>query len=156
MVAGITLLTSDLRAGDTAATLSALEGQSQAPPPQQSQEQSTFRAPSCSCPMNKDEKEKLWPQPKVTELKPSLDSNDEMAALEAIQIALTEVGDGSTYVWHRTGGHLSGVVRPTTSFRVGSDRVCRHVEFMLSAGTYTRKAEGIACRGSDRIWTLEG
>lgn len=158
LVGGITMLASDLFAGDRIPAreqLTALEGPNHNPPQQPGQDQSTYR-PQCTCPMNKEEKQKLWPQPKVVELKPQLDSTDEIAALEAIQIALTEVGDGSTYVWHRTGGRLSGIVRPTTSFRAGTDRVCRHVEFMLTAGTYSKKSEGIACRGTDGIWSLDG
>lgn len=157
LVGGLTLLAPDLFAGDQsgARQLSALELESQPQPPASGQDQSSRGSP-CSSPMNKEEKEKLWPQPKVVELKPRLDSTDEVAALEAIQIALSEVGDGSTYVWHRTGGRLSGIVRPTTSFRAGTDRVCRHMEFMLTAGTYSKKSEGIACRGADGIWSLEG
>src|SRR4029077_9318161 len=33
-----------------------------------------------------------------------LDEDDEIAALEAIRVALTEVGDGASYVWHRRYG----------------------------------------------------
>ncbi len=33
--------------------------------------------------------------PKVSEIRPLLDARDEAAALEAVQVALTEVGDGS-------------------------------------------------------------
>ena len=46
-----------------------------------------------------------------------LDEYDEIAALEAIRVALTEVGDGTTYVWHRQHGRLSGIVQPTSPSR---------------------------------------
>ena len=41
-----------------------------------------------------------------------LDARDEVAALERIQYALSEVGDGSTYVWKRWHGRLSGIDTP--------------------------------------------
>src|SRR5512134_694047 len=67
---------------------------------------------SCTCP---DDKAALWPRPKYAELRTSLDANDEIAALESVQIALSEISDGATYVWHRRNGRLSGVVQPTGS-----------------------------------------
>jgi len=48
---------------------------------------------------------------------PKLDEKDEIAALERIQYALSEVGDGKTYVWRRWHGRLSGIVQPTASFK---------------------------------------
>src|SRR3990170_5020830 len=73
------------------------------------------RNTSCTCPSGQDERPKLWPKPKFAELKtgnqskPGLSSKDEFAALEAVHLALTEVGDGSSYVWHQKNGPLSGV-----------------------------------------------
>ena len=46
-----------------------------------------------------------------------LDEKDEIAALERIQYALSEVSDGKTYVWRRWHGRLSGIVQPTASFK---------------------------------------
>src|SRR5262245_24865714 len=46
-----------------------------------------------------------------------LDTNDEVAALERIQYALSEVGDGGTYAWKRWHGRLAGIVHPTVSFK---------------------------------------
>src|SRR5262249_11220863 len=46
----------------------------------------------------------------------ALDESDEIAALEAIRIALSEVSDGSIYVWHRRYGHLGGLVQPSASY----------------------------------------
>jgi surface antigen len=85
-----------------------------------------------------------------------LDDSDEIAALEAIRVALTEVGDGSSYVWRRNNGRLSGVVQPTASFKDASGRVCRHIVVILTTGRRTARAEGIACRLGDGTWQLDG
>jgi len=39
-----------------------------------------------------------------------LDVKDEIAALERIQFALSEIGDGTSYVWRRWHGRLAGVI----------------------------------------------
>lgn len=85
-----------------------------------------------------------------------LDDTDRIAALESIQFALTEVGDGASYIWHRNNGRLSGLVKPTSSFRAGSGEVCRHVMVMLTSGTRSRQTEGVACRLPSGQWRLEG
>jgi len=87
---------------------------------------------------------------------PILDETDEIAALEAVQVTLSEVGDGSTFAWYRGNGRISGVLQPTASFKDGSGKICRHIRMMLTAGAMSRKVEGIACRGSGGIWSLEG
>jgi surface antigen len=83
------------------------------------------------------------------------DDSDEIAALEAVRIALTEVGDGGAYVWRRRRGSLSGVVMPTVSFKDG-ERVCRHIRLLLTRGERVGTAEGIACRLADGRWQFEG
>jgi hypothetical protein len=108
---------------------------------------------ACRCP---DEKAKLWPRPKFADLRTTLDISDEVAALESVQIALTEVGDGASYVWHRRNGRLSGVVQPTSSFKDAAGHVCRHLVVMLSSADRTGRTEGIACRLADGRWQLEG
>jgi|LNFM01.1.fsa_nt_gb hypothetical protein len=95
-------------------------------------------------------------QPKVSEIRPLLDARDEAAALEAVQLALTEVGDGSTYVWYRHGGRLSGLVQPTQSFKDALGRVCRHIVVTLNDVSRSKRTEGIACRLSDGGWELDG
>lgn len=90
------------------------------------------------------------------DIRPRLDARDEAAALEAVQVALSEVGDGSTYVWHRYGGRLSGLVQPTQSFKDIHGRVCRYLVVTLSDTTRQRRTEGIACRLADGVWQLEG
>lgn len=85
-----------------------------------------------------------------------LDGSDELAALDAVQIALTEAADGATYVWQRHHGRLNGAVRMTSTFRGSDGRLCRHLVMTLSSGGYSRKTEGIACRDRDLVWSLEG
>lgn len=87
---------------------------------------------------------------------PRLDEADEVAALESIQMGLTEMDDGEPFVWRRLNGRLSGIVRPTASFRNADGRLCRHVVVLLTTGYKTSTAEGIACRLPDRRWALEG
>ncbi len=108
---------------------------------------------SCTCP---PAKEKLWHRPKFADFRGLLDEADEVAALESVQLALSEVGDGASYVWHRRHGRLSGIVQPTSSFKDAGGGICRHIVVMLSAGTETKKTEGIACRLADGRWQLEG
>jgi surface antigen len=71
-------------------------------------------------------------------------------------VALTEVGDGGTYVWRRNHGRLSGIVQPTASFKDPGGRVCRHLVLIMTVGTATGRAEGIACRLADGRWQLDG
>ena len=116
------------------------------------------RAP-CTCPTNPSKPPGISAKPKFAEANAAtafLDENDEIAALEAIRVALTEVGDGGSYVWHRTHGRLSGVVQPTASFKDPAGRVCRHIVLTMSIGLATAKAEGIACRLADGRWQLDG
>lgn len=85
-----------------------------------------------------------------------LDESDKIALLERFQYALSEIGDGSTYVWRRWHGGLSATVHPTASFRDGLGQVCRHVEILLTNGKRTKKTEGIACRLPSGRWQLDG
>ncbi len=81
---------------------------------------------------------------------------DEIAALESVQYALSQVADGSSYVWHRSHGMLSGVVQPTSSFKDAEGQVCRHIVVILNSLDTTSKTETIACRMPDGIWQLDG
>lgn len=85
-----------------------------------------------------------------------LDEKDEIAALERVQYALSEVGDGKTYVWRRWHGKLSGLIQPTASFKDPSGKVCRHLVVLMTTGKNTKKQEGIACRLPSGRWQLEG
>lgn len=86
----------------------------------------------------------------------NVEPGDEIAALSAVEIALTQAGDGSTYVWRRGNGRLSGAIRPTRTFRDADGRMCRHVEMSLNVAGHVRRTEGIACRDADGVWALEG
>lgn len=85
-----------------------------------------------------------------------LDEKDEIAALERIQYALTEVGDGKTYVWRRWHGKLSGLVQPTASFKDSSGKICRHLIVLMTNGPTSKRQEGIACRLPSGRWQLDG
>jgi hypothetical protein len=114
---------------------------------------------TCTCPDS--ENAKPWPRPKFADAEPpksmpGLDARDEIAALEAVHLALSEIGDGASYVWHQRNGRLSGIISPTSSFKDPEGRVCRHIVMSLTAGRSTARTEGVACRMADRSWRLEG
>jgi hypothetical protein len=110
-------------------------------------------APGCSCP---DSAGKSSSKPKFAGLQDPLDASDEMAVLESVQLALTQVADGSSYVWHRSHGRLSGIVRPTASFKDHRGHVCRHILVVLNGTGETKKTEAIACRLATGGWELDG
>jgi surface antigen len=86
----------------------------------------------------------------------TLTETDEVAALEMVQYALSEVGDGKTYVWRRWHGRLSGLVQPSASFKEHDGKVCRHLLVLMTFGSTVRKQEGIACRLPTGRWQLDG
>jgi hypothetical protein len=86
---------------------------------------------------------------------PSLNEGDEIAALESVQWALTEIADGSSYIWHRNHGRLSGIVRPVSSFKAANGSVCRYAVVVLSSLDVTKRTEIVACRLPTGIWQLE-
>ena len=103
-----------------------------------------------------DRPENQNPPETIAEVRPELEQRDEWAALEAIEIALSEVGDGASYVWHAHSGRLSGVVRPTNAYKEPGGRICRHIAVSLSVGGFTRETAGVACRLASGVWQLEG
>ena len=105
-------------------------------------------ATGCLCPKTGD-------LAATADLKPGLDQTDEDAALESVQLALTEVADGSSYIWHRSHGRLSGVVKPLSSFKDTHGAVCRHAVVVLSGLSTTKRTEIVACRLPTGIWQLE-
>jgi hypothetical protein len=111
--------------------------------------------PACMCP-DPAKPPSFLAKPKYAGNSDLVDENDEIAALEAIRVALTEVGDGGTYVWRRQHGRLNGIIQPTISFKDGAGRVCRHIVLVMRLGTATGRAEGIACRLADGRWQLDG
>jgi surface antigen len=90
------------------------------------------------------------------ELRAKLDGSDRDIALNALQVALTELGDGATLVWRRPSRGLTGVIKPVSAFRDDEGRVCRHVTYSLSLGTFVREVEGTACREEGGAWSLQG
>lgn len=105
-----------------------------------------------------------WAMPADGGAAPSLKSNsapilltadDRIATLENVHFALATLGDGSSYVWHRHHGRLSGVAQPTQSFIDRRGRVCRHLVLILNAGGKSGRTETIACRIDGGRWRLD-
>jgi len=92
----------------------------------------------------------------LSELKARLDRSDRVAAVQALELALSELGDGVTLVWQRPERGLVGRIKPVSAFRDDKGRVCRHVLYSLALGTYQRQIEGVACREPDGSWSLSG
>jgi hypothetical protein len=111
---------------------------------------------ACRCGEAMASPEQPPPDPLLRVIRPKLGSLDEIAALQAVHVGLTDAADGATFVWVRPHGRLGGTVRPTASFKDAEGRVCRHLVVTLKSGTYVRAAEGIACRQPDGSWALEG
>ena len=94
--------------------------------------------------------------PILPEIKSILEPGDDIAALQAIDVALTQASDGATYVWSHGNGRLNGTVRMTGTFRDADSRVCRSLQMRLVSGTFSRQRDGIACRQPDGTWHLGG
>ena len=92
----------------------------------------------------------------VSELRSRLNGSDRAVAMNALDVALNELGDGATLVWKREARALAGVIRPVAAFRDDHGRICRHLIYSLSFGNYARQVEGVACRGKDGVWSLQG
>jgi hypothetical protein len=108
-------------------------------------------APGCSCPESGD---KPAGKPKLARHIEPLDESDEVASLESLQFALSEVGDGATYVWRRSHGRLSGLVKPTRSYKDASGAVCRKAVVMLNGVDGAKTTELSACRLPNGIWQV--
>jgi surface antigen len=92
----------------------------------------------------------------LNELKARLDRSDRTAAMQALELALSEVGDGVTLVWQRPERSLIGRIKPVSAFRDDKGRICRHVIYSLALGNFQRQIEGVACREPDGSWSLSG
>ncbi len=128
------------------------------PAPEPTQFSAPLKSPdtqTCTC-SGTPENTTPSPRPRLAAAAPPLDKHDETATLEAVHMALSETGDGASYVWHRRGGKISGIINPTSSFKDAEGRVCRHLVMTLTAGERSARTEGIACRMADRSWRLEG
>lgn len=94
--------------------------------------------------------------PSLAELKSRLDPADRQTAMRALQVALSEAGDGTTFTWQRPARVLKGKITPVSAFRDGKGRLCRRVLYWLALGRYERQIEGIGCREPDGSWSLSG
>jgi surface antigen len=90
------------------------------------------------------------------ELKTSLDRSDREVALRALQMALSELGDGSTLVWRRQASQLAGRIKPVSVFRDAQGRLCRTVLYSLSRRGKENEIKGVACRSADGRWKVTG
>ncbi|MGQ0457763.1 MAG: hypothetical protein ACT4OU_11945 [Hyphomicrobium sp.] len=111
----------------------------------------TSPEPGCSCPESSAKKPL---KPKLAGYPEPLDESDEIAALESLHFALTEVGDGATYVWKRSHGRLSGLVKPTRSYKNADGAVCRTAVMMLNGLDGAKTTELSACRLANGTWQI--
>lgn len=81
---------------------------------------------------------------------------DQAYALERLQIALSEVADGSNYVWHRQLSGLGGIIRPVRSYYNDRNDICREFEMLLTAHDKKRETIASACRNAHGVWRVEG
>ena len=94
------------------------------------------------------------PSRSLAELRSKLDRTDQMVALRALHLALSQVPDGGTFVWRKKSRSLKGMIRPSKAFRNADGKICRHIIYALVLGRYTKQIEGIACRQEDGRWQL--
>lgn len=94
------------------------------------------------------------PTRSLAKLRSQLDRNDQLIAMRALHLALSQVPDGGTFVWRKRSRSLKGLIKPTRAFRNAKGQVCRHVIYALSLGRYIKRIEGIACRTQDGSWHL--
>ncbi|MGH6867004.1 MAG: RT0821/Lpp0805 family surface protein [Methyloceanibacter sp.] len=92
----------------------------------------------------------------LNDLRSKLDKSDRAAAFQALQIALTELGDDVTLAWRRPSSQLSGKIRPVSAFKDDRGRICRHLVYSLALGDFKREIEGVACREADGTWSIAG
>ncbi len=90
------------------------------------------------------------------ELRTGLDRSDREVALRALQMALTELGDGATLVWRRQASQLVGRIKPVSAFRDAQGRLCRTVLYSLSRHGKEKEIEGVACRSANGRWAITG
>jgi len=103
--------------------------------------------------MDDGEPEEVSPQSPEA-LRAKLEPDDPVAVLEAIGYALAEVGDGSTYVWRRTDGPLTGNVRMVSTFRGEGGAVCRKFTATIILGDEVRPTDSTACRDDGGHWVI--
>ncbi len=90
-----------------------------------------------------------------TTLRKRLRPADAYATLAALQLALSRLGDGQTYAWHRPKRQLRAFITPINSFRNKSGSICRELIVSLALGSYLRRIETTACRAKDHSWQMQ-
>ena len=85
------------------------------------------------------------------ELRPA----DQYATLYAMQIALSRVGDGQSFVWSRPKRQLRAIFTPLSSWRHPNGNICRKISLSLALGAYTKRIKTIACRNKHHVWQLQ-
>ncbi len=80
--------------------------------------------------------------------------DDRVAALQAIQFTLDEVGDGATYLWHRKDGELHGYREAGCLLSRRQRPRLPQAQLALTVGDFSREVEGVACRAEDKRWLL--
>src|SRR4029079_18277273 len=63
----------------------------------------------------------------LNELKARLDQSDRAATMQALELALSELGDGVTLVWRLPERELVGRIKPVSAFRDAPERGVRDV-----------------------------
>jgi surface antigen len=89
-------------------------------------------------------------------VKAALDRGDRHAAIAALRLALSELGDGVVLLWQRPACGLKGRITLRSAFQDDRGRICRHVVYWLAHGDYERQIEAIGCREPDGSWSLSG
>lgn len=112
-------------------------------------------SPPCNCADQSGRTSPAVSPDAPTDIRGSLDHYDQLAVIQAMHLALTEIGDGASYVWHRSHGRLSGIVQINGTYKSGGN-LCRRMTVMLTAGTETRRISTTACRLADRSWQIVG
>ena len=92
---------------------------------------------------------------KFSQLRARLRPADKHATLYALQIALSRVGDGQTYIWGRPKRKLRAFITPVKSYRADNGNICRNVVVSLALGSYLKRIKATACRASDKRWQLQ-
>jgi len=91
----------------------------------------------------------------LAKLRAQLDYKDQLIAMRALHLALTQVPDGGSFVWRKNSRSLKGLIKPTKAFRNSDGQVCRHLIYAMSLGRYQKRIEGVACRTGDGTWQLK-
>ncbi|MCF6199491.1 MAG: hypothetical protein L3J67_08855 [Hyphomicrobiaceae bacterium] len=89
------------------------------------------------------------------QLRSKLRPADEYATLYAMQIALSRVGDGQTFIWSRPKRQLRALITPLSSWRHVNGSICRKISVSLVLGTTLKHMETIACRNKKRVWQMQ-